>query len=139
MTRRDPVLLELYCVFDAMKTLRQLGWKSPPPSLFGPAVRPPVIFRGVRDGATLELRFQRTPAKLSTGSLYTNIQAAHQFPNKGGLIPDLVILTTHNGVRRWLLIEVKGLERRVESSARAAALDLLGLQARFQPSPRSAD
>ena len=74
VTRRDPVLLELYCVFDAMKTLRQLGWKSPPPSLFGPAVRPPVIFRGVRDGATnvnASSNVPAVPARTMPGSAST--------------------------------------------------------------------
>jgi hypothetical protein len=133
ITRRDPVLLELYCVFDTMRTLRKLGWKSPPPKLIGPVLQPAVIFRGTCDGATLQLRYQRTPPALSAGSLYKSIQTDHQFANKGGLIPDLVISVTKGAVKRWLLIEVKGLERKVESSARAAALDLLGYRRAFSP------
>jgi hypothetical protein len=133
ITRRDPVLLELYCVFDTMRALRRLGWKTPPPNLIGPALQSAVIFRGTKDGASLQLRYQRTPAELSAGSLYRAIQAHHRFAHTGGLIPDLVLSVTEDGLRRWLLIEVKGLERKVESSARAAALDLLGYRRAFSP------
>jgi hypothetical protein len=127
---RDSVLLELHCAFDTIKTLRTLGWKARPSGL----LQPPVIFRAERDGADLELRFQAAPAQLSAGSLYREVQRAHAFPTKGGLIPDLVIVTTRNGIRRWLLIEVKGGHKRsVADSARAATLDLLAYRRAFAP------
>jgi hypothetical protein len=118
---RDSVLLELHCAFDTIKTLRRLGWKAPPTGLLSP----PVIFRGERDETELEVFYQAAPRALSAGSLYREVQTAHGFSSTGGLIPDLVIKTTSNGETRWLLIEVKGGEKRsVADSARLAARDL---------------
>jgi hypothetical protein len=117
---RDSVLLELHCAFDTIKALRHLGWKSAPTGILWP----PVIFRGYRDEATVEVSYQATPVALSVGSRYRTVQAAHNFSSSGGLIPDLIIKTTSNHETRWLLIEVKGLERPVADSARAAVRDL---------------
>ena len=58
---RDSVLLELHCAFDTIRSLRRLGWKTSPSGILWP----PVIFRGHRDGSTLEVRYQRTPSALS--------------------------------------------------------------------------
>jgi hypothetical protein len=117
---RDSVLLELHCAFDTIKTLRRLGWIAPPTGILWP----PVIFRGHRDEAKVEVFYQATPRALSAGSRYREVQAAHDFSSSGGLIPDLIIKTTSNGETRWLLVEVKGLERSVADSARAAVRDL---------------
>jgi hypothetical protein len=127
---RDSVLLELHCAFDTITALRRLGWQGEPPGL----LRPPTIFRAERDGTKLKLTFQAAPGLLSAGSLYRNIQTAHGFPSKGGLIPDLVIETNKDSVQRWLMIEVKGgIKRSVTDSARAASLDLLAYRRAFSP------
>ena len=135
---RDSVLLELHCAFDTIEMLRRLGWEAPPTGMLWP----PVIFRGHRDGSELEVRYQATPSTLSAGSRYRDVQAAHGFLSTGGLIPDLVITTTAHHETRWLLIEVKGGERRsVADSARAAVRDLFGYRRAFsdvldrQPAP----
>lgn len=121
LASRDSVLLELHCAFDTIKALRQLGWKAPPTGL----VSSPVIFRGQRDGTTLEVFYQATPSALSALSRYRQVQTAHGFSNTGGLIPDLVIKRTRSGQTSWLLVEVKGGEQRsVADSARAAVRDL---------------
>lgn len=122
VTNRDSVLLELQCAFQTIKTLRQLGWQAPPAGL----LRPPLIFRGERQGASVRLYFQRAPAELAAGSRYRAVQQAHEFSAASGLIPDLVIRMDGAKGLRWLLVEVKGGEKRsVEDSARAATLDLL--------------
>jgi hypothetical protein len=117
---RDSVLLELHCAFDTIKALRDTGWKGPPTGI----LQPPLIFRGHRREATAEVFYQATPKALSAGSRYRDAQTAHNFLSAGGLIPDVVIKTTVNQKTRWLLVEVKGLERPVAHSARAAIRDL---------------
>jgi hypothetical protein len=124
---RDSVLLELHCAFDTIKTLRRLGWEAPSTGILWP----PVIFRGHRNEAKVEVFYQATPAALSAGSRYREVQAAHDFSSSGGLIPDLVIKTTSNDETRWLLVEVKGLHRTVADSARAAVRDLFGYRRAF--------
>jgi hypothetical protein len=120
VARRDSVLLELHCAFDTIKALRDMGWKAPPAGMLWP----PLIFSGHRGEATAQVFYQATPRELSAGSQYRKVQAAHSFLSTGGLIPDLVIKTTTNDEIRWLIIEVKGLERPVADSARAAIRDL---------------
>lgn len=128
LASRDSVLLELHCAFDTIRTLRRLGWEAPPTGLLSP----PVIFRGQRDGAKLEVFYQASPSALSAGSRYREVQAVHEFSSRGGLIPDLVIKTTAHSETRWLLVEVKGGEKRtVADSARAAARDLFGYRRAF--------
>jgi len=80
----------------------------------------------------LELYFQRAPHELSRSSRYRDVQGAHAFPYKSALIPDLVLKTESQGGRRWLLIEIKGGEKRgVANSARDATLDLLAYRRAF--------
>ncbi|WP_156747970.1 hypothetical protein [Mycobacterium sp. E3198] len=127
---RDSVLLELHCAFDTIKALRRLGWKAPPTGILWP----PVIFRGQRDEATVEVFYQATPGALSAGSQYREVQAAHEFSGIGGLIPDLIIKTNNSGEIRWLVVEVKGgYKRTVADSARAATLDLFSYRRAFGP------
>ena len=69
---------------------------------------------------------------LSLGSTYRAIQHAHAI-SPGGLRPDLVIRRYGDRPESWLLIEVKGGERTVEHSARAATFDLLAYRTAFAP------
>jgi hypothetical protein len=77
--------------------------------------------------------FQHTPVELSAGSIYRSVQRAHDFGATGGLVPDLVLRLRGPDESRWLLIEVKGVERSVGDSARAAASDLLAYRRAFDP------
>jgi hypothetical protein len=130
LASRDDVLLELECAFDTIRVLREQGWRAPPDAL----LRPPVIFRGHRDSAEVELFYQHAPPALRNGSRYGAIQRAHDFAGTGGLIPDLVVGLRRGGTTRWLLIEVKGgTKRGVADSARAATLDLLAYRRAFGP------
>lgn len=54
---RDSVLLELHCAFDTIKTLRHLGWQAPTNGILWL----PVIFRGHRNEAKVEVFYQATP------------------------------------------------------------------------------
>lgn len=128
LASRDSVLLELYCAFDVIRTLRRLGWHTPPPGL----IRPPIIFRGTQGLARAELSYQSTPAALSAGSLYRKVQTEHEFSAVGGLIPDLVLRITTGDDTRWLLIEVKGGSKRsLADSARLATKDLFAYRRAF--------
>lgn len=129
VTSRDPVLLELLCGFKLIKALRTAGWTAPPSGL----VRTPLIFRGQRDGAVLDVFYQHTPPRLSTDSIYRGVQKAHAFGVAGGLIPDFVLHVRTGGEERWVLVEVKGVERTVADSARAALNDLLAYRRAFDP------
>jgi len=125
---RDSVLLELHCAFDAIRALKRAGWPSPRPGL----LRPPLIYRGQRANLTLELYFQHAPKELSASSRYRDVQKAHLFSTRSGLIPDLVIKTTDRASTRWLIIEAKGgYKRGVADSARAATQDLLAYRRAF--------
>ena len=66
-------------------------------------------------------------------SRYRKIQHEHAFVKVGGLIPDLVLRYAGAKGVRWILVEVKGLERRVEESARAAARELLSYRRALSP------
>ena len=127
---RDSVLLELECAFGTIRALRRLGWTTPPTGL----LRPPHILRAHKDGAQLDLYYQRTPAGLSSGSHYREVQKAHDFPSASGLIPDLVLRLRAADATKWLLIEVKGGPKRsVDDNARAAMLDLLAYRRAYAP------
>jgi hypothetical protein len=128
VTSRDPVLLELLCAFRIMAGVRDLGWKSAPARL----LHPPRLLRAVKDDCRLDLYYQHAPSGLRRSSVYRDIQHAHQFASVGGLIPDLVMRLERPGSVRWLMFEVKGVERAVEASARAAAFDLLAYRRAFK-------
>jgi hypothetical protein len=128
VTRDDAVLLELLAVFRTMKALTGLGWKGQEL----PLIRGGRIFSGAKEGRTIELYYQATPAALKKGSLYGEIQRSHGFSGIGGLIPDLIVeVSGPTGGTRWLLLEVKGVKRPVADSARAAILDLLAYRRAF--------
>jgi hypothetical protein len=128
LTSRDSVLLELHCAFDAIRVFQQEGWSAPRPGL----LRPPLIYRGYRSNVRLDLYFQHAPDGLTTSSRYRDVQNAHLFSHRSGLIPDLVLKTCDGASTRWLMIEVKGgYKRGVADSARAATQDLLAYRRAF--------
>jgi hypothetical protein len=130
VTSREPVLLELLCLFNVIAGLSRLGWNAPAAGL----LRPPLVLRASRGDEVLRLFYQHAPPGLREVSVYRDIQRGHRFGSVGGLIPDLVIqLESPKGVR-WVLIEVKGVERALEESARAAAHDLLAYRRAFDAS-----
>jgi hypothetical protein len=127
VTSRDSVLLELLCTFTTISALRDLGWTAPEPGL----MRPPHLLSAVKGQQRLELYYQHTPPELAQGSIYRVVQQAHRFAAVGGLIPDLAIRLSGPGGVRWIMLEVKGVQRAVEHSARAAAIDLLAYRRAF--------
>lgn len=128
LASRDDVLLELECVFDTIRALRDQGWQAPPDAL----LRPPLVFRGRRDGAEVELFYQHAPLALRNGSRYETIQRAHDFAGTGVLRPDLVLCLRQGSTTRWLLFEVKGgTGRGVADYARDATFDLLAYRRDF--------
>jgi hypothetical protein len=128
VSRDDPTLFELLCTFRALDALRSQGWALGRFGLFRGSLR----VRGRRKDVELELTYQATPRGLSADSIYRSIQQRHGI-TAGGLRPDLVIRTSGRRTQRWLLIEVKGGERSVTDSARAAAYDLLAYRTAFAP------
>jgi hypothetical protein len=64
------------------------------------------------------------------------VQRVHGFENIGGLIPDLVLRIRNGDSVQWLLVEVKGIQRGVVKSARAAASDLLAYRRAFETTLR---
>jgi hypothetical protein len=119
-SRKDEVLLELECAFTIEAGLRDEGWALSYPRL----VQGGAFVRAKRGASRVDVHYQSTPPELATGSRYADVQRAHEL-NVGSLRPDFVIRYERLGDVRWLLVEVKGVERRVDESARAAARDLL--------------
>jgi hypothetical protein len=126
VSRDDPTLFELTCTFRTMRTLRELGWRLDRLGVFAGSLR----LNGKKSSSRLELTYQATPTGLSRGSTYRAIQRAHAI-SPGGLRPDLVIRRYGDSPESWLLIEVKGGERTVQQSARAATFDLLAYRTAF--------
>lgn len=124
---RDPVLLELLCLFTTIEALKEQGWIGDTTGL----LKLPLAFRGHRRGETLSVFYQHAPPRLRDGSRYRSVQKLHGL-TAGGLIPDLVLHIEGNG-ERWLLIEVKGVEERVRDYARGALFDLLAYRRAFGP------
>jgi hypothetical protein len=128
ITRDNAVLLELLTAFRAMRALAELGWRGSESSL----IRGGRIFTGAQGDRTLDLYYQRTPTGLRMASRYGEIQRSHGFARVGGLVPDLVLeVSSPAEGSRWILLEVKGVERSVSDSARAAIFDLLAYRRAF--------
>jgi hypothetical protein len=134
VSSHDDVLLELLCLFRVERALKAAGWLVSFPGL----VRSGKILEARRAEVRLQLFYQHTPPALAEGSIYRAIQERHSFVGTGGLIPDMVMLISGQGEIRWLLVEVKGVERPVADSARVAARDLLGYRRAFDPVLREA-
>lgn|GEM_PF-1422729 len=129
VTSKDDRLLELVCGFAIERALKKLGWEIRRPGL----VAGGLFLRAQRDDTRLDLYYQSTPKDLSKGSLYYTIQRQHPFSRAGALIPDFVFRINKTDQTRWLLVEVKGVERSVSGSARAALHDLLAYRRAFDP------
>jgi hypothetical protein len=127
VSRDDPTLFELLCTFKTLGALRSNGWTLTPLGLFSGALRS----FGEKGDDRIVVSYQTTPRDLSRGSVYRAIQQSHTL-TPGGLRPDLVIQRLGPSGDRWLLIEVKGGERDVRHSARAAAYDLLAYRTAFR-------
>lgn len=128
VSRDDATLFELYCTFEILGHLRAFGWRLGRLGLFGGSLR----LVGTRNGEQLEVTYQATPPALSRDSVYRETQKRHAL-SPGALRPDLVIRRSRAGADRWLLVEVKGGERSVSESARAATYDLLAYRSAFAP------
>jgi hypothetical protein len=126
---RNDVLLELMCGFGIEQSLRELGWRISRPGL----VKGGVFLKARKDARRLTLYYQRAPEALTIGSVYRDVQRGHQFAGIGGLVPDYVLKIEEGDSVRWTLVEVKGVERAVQKSARAALSDLLGYRRAFDP------
>jgi hypothetical protein len=128
-TTADEVLLELLCAFRIEKALETLGWKLSRPGL----VRGGRLLQCIRGPEQLDVYYQQAPATLRHGSIYRGVQKTHGFPSPSDLRPDLVVHHRADDSERWLLVEIKGVERDVAASARAALLDLLAYRRAFEP------
>lgn len=129
LTSKDDVLLELVSGFAIERALKKLGWEIHRPGLVAGG-----LFLTAKRGETrLGLYYQRAPSALARGSLYYAIQKQHPFKRAGPLRPDFVFEISHANHTRWLLVEVKGVERSVSDSARAAIHDLLAYRRAFDP------
>ena len=129
---RDHVLLELLCSFEIERVLRAEGWRLSYPGLLGTGR----FLRASRQAAVIDVYYQHAPAQLSRGSRYREVQRVHGFENIGGLIPDLALRISNGDNVQWLLVEVKGIQRGVVKSARAAANDLLAYRRAFETALR---
>jgi hypothetical protein len=127
IARADDVLLELLCGFKIESALQDLGWKTTLPGL----VRSGRFLRAKHGMASIDMYYQRAPKALGQPSIYGDVQTAHAFPGTGVLRPDYVLRFTHLGSIRWVLVEVKGVDRPVEDSAREAIQDLLAYRRAF--------
>jgi hypothetical protein len=124
---KDDVLLELLTAFQIERALKKGKWAVSYPGL----VQTGQFLRATRAGVTLRMFYQQAPNDLAQGSIYRAVQKAHPFKAAGSLRPDFVLQVDEGGERRWILVEVKGVERTVEKSARAALLDLLAYRRAF--------
>ncbi len=127
-SRDNATLFELICTFRTIRALRDLGWRLDRLGIFAGSLH----LHGQRGPSRLELTYQATPPRLSRGSTYRATQTAHSI-QPGSLRPDLVIRRYGDTEEKWLLIEAKGGERRIEHSARAALFDLLAYRTAFAP------
>jgi hypothetical protein len=132
VTQDDPTLFELLTTFRVIDVISNAGWKTQPLHLWEGGLQ----LQAQRGTEQLTLHYQQTPTGLSRGSHYAAVQRAHGLP-AGGLRPDLVLHRPDQGDQQWLLIEVKGGERAVERSARAALLDLLAYRRAYEPALES--
>jgi hypothetical protein len=128
VTRLDDTLRELVVLFGIERALDAVGWEVGDPRL---VVGGGSILTAARGDEHIEVFFQRSLSKLAGGtSVYASVQKAHGFARGSRLRPDLLLLHTVGGERRWVLLEVKGgQDGGVEAYARAALQNLLAYRA----------
>jgi hypothetical protein len=127
----EDKLLELKVVFEIERALRGMGCDLGHPGLIVGGK----IFEAAIGSRSISVYYQRSPLPLSKKSHYADIQDAHGFAGKGGMIPDLV-LEIRDGTRtdaRWIMVEVKGVQSKVHEHARRAIRDLLAYRRTFEP------
>lgn len=125
--RENDVLLELLSAFRIEAAFKKLGWSVSIPGLVRGGM---VLLTAQRDEMTATVWYQHAPPGLSGRSVYGDIQRLHGIA-VGRLRPDFVVRVTSAGSERWLVVEVKGVQRDVEDSARHAVLDLLAYRRAF--------
>jgi hypothetical protein len=126
----DEVLLELLVLFAVEHALDEQGWEI---SLPGVVSGGGVALACRRGDQQLEVSYQSTPAGLSRESRYGQVQRIHGFAPVGPLRPDLVLRFSSGHQLRWVIVEVKGIQREVKDSARAALQNLLAYRRAFDP------
>jgi hypothetical protein len=124
----NATLLELLCGFELIKALRCQGWSGRAARIFPQRL----IYDAGRDGIRLRLYSQPETLPLSAGSIYGEVQTGHAI-SAGRLRPDYVIRLDRSTDTRWIIIEVKGVDRTVEESAREAIQNLLAYRRAFDP------
>jgi hypothetical protein len=124
----DDVLLELLALFEVERAFRRDGWSVTLPGLVAGRGR---VLDARRHGERVSVYYQRTPEALSSGSRYGEVQVAHQFGHVGTLRPDLILKATRGADTRWVIVEVKGLQREVQDSAREAIQNLMAYRWAF--------
>ncbi len=128
VTRSDPTLYELWCLFNVIDALTQEGWDLDPLGVFGGKVR----LTGHRDDVLIDVVYQEAPKKLRLDSGYVEPLKRHGFTGVADLIPDIVLRLHDGGTDRWLVIEAKmGTEAGLGEYCRRALSDLLGYQQAF--------
>ncbi len=126
----EDKLLELQVVFAIERALRAMGCELGRPGLLAGGK----IFEGSLGPQSVAVYYQSTPLELSRSSHYAEIQGAHEFHGKGGMIPDLVLeVRSADSSVRWILVEVKGVKSEVYEHARRAIRDLLAYRRAFEP------
>src|SRR5262249_22486382 len=126
----DEVLLELLALFAVEHALKEQDWSINLPGIVGGTG---AVIRGVRGQQAIEVYYQRVPMKLSQASRYGEVQRIHEFDAIGGLRPDLIFRIESPSGTRWLVVEVKGIQREAKDSAREALQNLLAYRRAFDP------
>jgi len=128
VTRDDPTLFELLCLFRVIESLQVLGWTAGKFRLFGLGRH--LRLRLGRGREVIDLHYQGTPQEFRDASLY-RILATHHGVGTSPLIPDVVLCRSVGRTTRYLVIEAKlGDDRRahgrsMQESARDTLKDLL--------------
>jgi hypothetical protein len=125
----EDKLLELKVAFSIERGLRELGWRLGHPGL----IRDRRLCHATQGSRVVDVYYQSTPKALSAGSHYREIQREHPFRGIGGMIPDFVLRIDGLRGRRWVLVEVKGVESSVHNHARNAIRGLLAYRRAFDP------
>jgi hypothetical protein len=123
VTRLDDTLLELQVLFGVERALGSSGWAVSEPRLM---VGGGSVLVATRGDEHLEVFFQRALARVTElASVYASVQKDHGVAPASQMRPDLIFRHRAGDDERWVVLEVKGGEGRVEGYARAALQNLL--------------